>query len=138
MDRMSPRRQGDLGELSAMEWLGSRGYGVFYPIGHSPDCDLIVDDGCALQRVQVKTTTRWHKRRWEVMLCTRGGNQSWNRVVKYFSASRCDILFVAVADGRRWFIPADAVGGGSGIRLGGPKYAEYEVEPGRPLVSGHV
>lgn len=136
MDRMSPRRQDDLGELSAMEWLGSQGYAVFYPIGHSPDCDLIVDDGCALQRVQVKTTTRWRDRRWEVMLCTHGGNQSWNGVVKHFSSSRCDSLFVAVADGRRWFMPAGAVGGGSGIVLGGPKYAEYEVEPGRPLVPG--
>ena len=54
MDRMSPRRQGDLGELSAMEWLGSQGYAVFYPIGHSPDTDLVVDDGRALRRVQVK------------------------------------------------------------------------------------
>jgi PD-(D/E)XK endonuclease len=133
MARMSPRRQGDLGELSAMEWLGSQGYAVYYPIGHSPDTDLIVDDGCTLQRVQVKTTTRWRDRRWEVMLCTHGGNQSWNGVVKHFSSSRCDSLFVAVADGRRWFMPAGAVGGGSGIVLGGPKYAEYEVEPGRPL-----
>jgi len=115
---------------------GSQGYAVYYPIGHSPDTDLVIDDGRALRRVQVKTTTRWQNRRWEVMLCTRGGNQSWNRVIKYFSASRCDILFVAVADGRRWFIPADAVAGGSGIRLGGPKYAAYEVESGRPLVSG--
>jgi hypothetical protein len=105
-----------------------------YPIGHSPDCDLIADDGDALQRVQVKTTTRWRNRRWEVMLCTRGGNQSWNGVVKHFSSSRCDKLFVAVADGRRWFIPANAVGGGSGIILGGPKYAEHEIEPGRPLI----
>jgi hypothetical protein len=32
-------------------------------------------------------------------------------------------------------MPADVVEGGSGIVLGGPKYAEYEVEPGRPLVS---
>jgi len=61
-----------------MEWLGSRGYAVYYPIGHSPDCDLIADDGEALQRVQVKTTTRHRNHRWEVMLCTRGGNQSWN------------------------------------------------------------
>lgn len=118
-----------------MEWLGSQGYGVYYPIGHSPDCDLIIDDGCALRRVQVKTTTQWHNRRWLVTLCTRGGNRSWNGVVKRFSSSRCDSLFVVVADGRRWFVPADAVGGGSGIVLGGPKYAEYEVEPGRRLVS---
>jgi len=72
------------------------------------------------------------------MLCTRGGNQSWNRVVEYFSVSRCDSLFVVVADDRRWFTPADAVGGGSGIPLGGPKYADFEVEPGRPLISEYT
>jgi hypothetical protein len=138
MQRISPRRQGDLGELSAMEWLGSQGYGVYYPIGHSPDTDLVADDGSALQRVQVKTTTQMHKRRWVVTLCTRGGNQSWNGLVKRFSSSRCDRLFVTVADGRRWFMPAHAVGGGSAILLGGPKYAEYEVEPGRPLVSERI
>jgi hypothetical protein len=137
MNRMSPRRQGDLGELSAMEWLGSQGYRVYYPIGHSPDCDLILDDGATLQRVQVKTTTRHRNRRWEVMLCTRGGNQSWSGLVKRFSASRCDRLFVVVADGRRWFIPAEAVAGGTGVALGGPKYAEFEVEAGRPLFSAH-
>jgi len=116
-----------------MEWLGSQGYGVFFPIGHSPDCDLVADDGNTLQRVQVKTTTQMHKRRWVATICTRGGNQSWNGLVKHFSSSRCDSLFVLVADGRRWFMPAQAVGGGSAILLGGPKYAEYEVEPGRPL-----
>jgi Holliday junction resolvase-like predicted endonuclease len=132
---MSPRRQGDLGELSAMEWLGSQGYEVYYPIGHSPDCDLIADDGEALLRVQVKTSTRHPSDRWEVMLCTRGGNQSWNGIVKRFSASRCDRLFVVVAHGRRWFIPAERVTGGTGLVLGGPKYAEFEVEAGRALFS---
>jgi hypothetical protein len=67
------------------------------------------------------------------MICTRGGNQSWNGTAKLFSAARCDWLFVLVADGRRWFIPAGAVDGGSGIRLGCPKYARFEIEPGRPL-----
>ena len=135
MDRISPRRQGDLGEMSAMDWLASKGYGVNFPIGHSPDYDLIADDGESLVRVQVKTTTQYMKRRWKVMICTRGGNQSWNGTVKWFSPSRCDWLFVLVADGRRWFIPAEAVGGTSGLLLGGPKYAEFEVEHGRPLPS---
>jgi hypothetical protein len=133
MARISPRRQGDLGELSAMEWLGSKGYGVSFPIGHSPDYDLIADDGEALHRVQVKTTTRYRKSRWHVMICTRGGNQSWNGLVKRFGPSRCDWPFLLVADGRRWFIPAEAVEGGTGVHLGGPKYAEFEVERGRPL-----
>ena len=42
-------------------------------------------------------------------------------------------LFVLAGDGRRWFIPAAAVGGGTHILLGGPKYADYEIEPGRPF-----
>jgi hypothetical protein len=118
-----------------MEWLDSQGYGICLPVGHSPDYDLIADSGEALLRVQVKTTTRSVKRRWDVMICTRGGNQSWNGTVKWFSPSRCDWLFVLVGDGRRWFIPAEEVGGTSGLRLGGPKYADFEVEPGRPLPS---
>ena len=68
------------------------------------------------------------------MLCTRGGNQSWNGVAKYFGADRCDVLFVLVGDGRRWFIPSDAVEGRAGICLGGPKYAEFEVERGWPIL----
>ncbi len=81
----------------------------------------------------MKTSTVWRKGRFEVTICTRGGNQSWSGVVKHFSPSRCDWLFVHVADGRRWFIPAREVEGGSGMRLGGPKYVAYEVKPGRPL-----
>src|SRR3984957_19613157 len=116
-----------------MEWLGAHGYDVYYPIGHSPDCDLVADDGEKLERVQVKTSMQWRHRRWEVTLCTRGGNQSWNGLVKRFSSARCAWLFVAVADGRRWFVPSETVAGGTKIVLGGPKYAKYEVEPGRPL-----
>ena len=121
-----------------MEWLASQGYAVYYPIGHSPDCDLVIDDGDAFERVQVKTTTLLVKGRWKVTLCTRGGNQSWNGTVKRFSAERCDRLFVLVGNGRRWFIPADAVDGGSVIVLGGPKYAEFEIEAGRRLPSGQA
>jgi Holliday junction resolvase-like predicted endonuclease len=135
MGRLSARRQGDLGELSALEWLGTHGYGVWMPIGHSPDCDLIAEHGERLLRVEVKTTTRYRLDRWEVMVCTRGGNRSWNGVVKRFGASRCDWLFVLVGDGRRWFIPATGVDGGSGLRLGGPKHARFEIDPGRPLPS---
>jgi Holliday junction resolvase-like predicted endonuclease len=135
MERLSPRRQGDLGELSAMEWLGSQGYDVFIPLGHSPHVDLIADGGEELLRVQVKTSTHHVKGRWRVAVCTRGGNQSWNGLVKRFSSTRCDWLFVHVADGRRWFIPSESVLGGTAVHLGGPQYADFEVEPGRPLPS---
>jgi Holliday junction resolvase-like predicted endonuclease len=130
---MSPRKQGDLGELSAIDWLVSRGRPVWLPLGHAPDCDLVARIDGRLVAVQVKTSTYRHKGRFAVTLATRGGNQSWSGLVKRFSSERCDWLFVLVGDGRRWFIPAGAVGGGSGVVLGGPKYAAYEVEPGRPL-----
>jgi hypothetical protein len=129
----NPRRQGDLGEFSAIEWLGSRGYPIAIPLGHSPDYDLIAEIDGRLVRIQVKTATFIRNRRFEVSLCTNGGNQSWSGLVKRFSPDRCDWLFVLVADGRRWFIPARAVEGGNSIMLGGPKYAAYEVEPGTPL-----
>jgi hypothetical protein len=116
-----------------MEWLASGGAKIAVPIGHSPDWDVIAEIEGRLLRVQVKTTQCLRKGRWEVTLCTRGGNQSWNGLVKHLDRSRCDYLFVLVGDGRRWFIPASAVDGGSHIALGGPKYAEYEVDSGRPL-----
>jgi hypothetical protein len=131
---MNPRRQGDLGEFSAIEWLWSKGCPVWYPLGHSPDVDLVTRIAGRLVGVQVKTSTVRHKRGFALTICTRGGNQSWNGLVKRFSADRCDWLFALVADGRRWFIPANVVEGTTAIVLGGPKYAEYEVESGRPLI----
>jgi hypothetical protein len=129
----TPRRQGDAGELSAINWLFSAGAEVYVPLFTGPDVDLIADFGDRVDRVQVKTSTCWVKNRFVVALCTRGGNQSWNGIVKRLDASRCDRVFVHVGDGRRWYIPAIALGGGSGIVLGGPKYEEYEVESGEPL-----
>jgi hypothetical protein len=129
----TPRRQGDFGELSALEWLTAAGACVFIPLFSHPDYDVIADYAGRLVRVQVKTSGQWQRNRFIVSLCTRGGNQSWNGIVKRMDASRCDQLFIHVADGRRWYIPAAELGGTTSICLGGPKYAEFEVEPGRPL-----
>ncbi len=118
-----------------MTWLTQAGALVAKPLFENSDYDLIADFGDRLVRVQVKTSTCWVKNRFVVALCTRGGNQSWNGIVKRLDATRCDCLFVHVGDGRRWYIPAGALGGGSGIVLGGPKYAEYEVESGEPLAA---
>ena len=131
--RLDPRGQGDLGERSAMLWLGERGCGVFFPAFHSPDFDLVAEWGTGLQRVQVKTSTVFRKERWDVMVCTRGGNQSWSGVIKHLDPSLYDWLFVLVGDGRRWFLPSAEVEGTSSIRLGGPKYEAREIEPGQPL-----
>jgi PD-(D/E)XK endonuclease len=127
------RQQGDLGELSAMEWFASKGAIVCFPLGHSPDWDFVAQLDRRLIRVQVKTCIAFQKRRWRVSVCTRGGNQSWSGLVKRFDPASCDYLFAVVGDGRRWCIPADALQGKSRIALGGPRYAEFEVELGRPL-----
>jgi PD-(D/E)XK endonuclease len=132
------RRQGDLGELSAMEWFASKGALVCVPVGHSPDWDFVAELDGRLLRVQVKTCTFFRDKRWSVCVCTRGGNQSWNGIVKRFDATQCDYLFVVVADGRRWCLPSAALNGGTSVTLGGPKYADFEVEPGRPLPGSAV
>lgn len=91
--RLPPRRQGELGELSAIEWLSWSGAVVFIPVGHSPDVDLIADFGSGPIRIEVKTTVNHEAGRWKVMIATAGGNQSWDRIVKNFDRKRCDYLF---------------------------------------------
>lgn len=135
MQDLTPRQQGDLGELSAIEWLASKGAVVLKPLFHSPDFDLAGALGDAIFSVEVKTSRRRNGHRWSVAIATRGGNQSWNGVTKHFDAARCDYLFVLVGDGRRWFIPTRALGCRSGLTVGGPKYSEFEIEPGKPLPS---
>ena len=133
------RRQGDLGEASAIEWLTSKGALVFFPLGHSPDVDLIAELDGRLLRVQVKTTTyqtRTSKTRvrWNALIATNGGNQSWSGLTKLFDPNAVDYLFVLVGDGRRWFIPAGAVEATRCLSLGGVKYSECEIEPGKPIL----
>lgn len=119
-----------MGERAAVSWLWRAGAYVFIPTGHSPDYDLVADFGTGALRVEVKTSTvlaRNGAGRYDVHLSTSGGNQSWNRVVKFFEATRCDFVFILVADGRRWFIPTAAITARRGIVVGGPKCAEFEV-----------
>jgi hypothetical protein len=132
--KRNPRGQGDRGELSAALWFGERGASVFIPLFHNnPHFDLVADWGEGPKRVQVKTSSYFQNGRWGITLCTRGGNRSWSGLVKTLDPSQYDYLFVVVGDGRRWLIPADDVGGGSGLNLGGPKYERFEIERGVPL-----
>jgi hypothetical protein len=133
--QLNPRKQGDIGEGIAAAWLMQQGYGVWVPFGHSPDCDLLGERDRKLARVQVKTSTQQRNDRWVVATCTRGGNRSWNGVIKRLEGSRFDYLFVVVGDWRCWFIPSPEVDGRSGITLGGPKYSEFEVRPPVPWAS---
>ena len=127
------RRQGDLGEAAAIQWLTSIGAIVSFPLFHSPDYDVIADLGGAPMRVQVKTsshrvTSTGH---YAVQLATAGGNQSWTGLVKKFDPTRFEFLFVIVGDGRSWFIPSREIEGRRSIRLGGLKYSEFAVDVSR-------
>jgi hypothetical protein len=75
-DTWTPRKQGSLGELSAIEWLGHNADGLFKPLVEHPDHDFVAAFGAKLVRVQVRTSGAWHRNRFVVSLCTRGGNQS--------------------------------------------------------------
>jgi PD-(D/E)XK endonuclease len=145
MERLiNRRRQGDIGEASAIEWLTRGGALVALPVGHSPDFDLVAQIGEHLLRIQVKTSTQElhtpnEHLRFPVSLVTCGGNQSWNGVAKLFDPAKVDYLFALTSAGRRWFIPARDLEGKRAVQLGGPKYSEYEIErtaPIRELVYG--
>jgi hypothetical protein len=135
MTKFHPRRQGDLGEAAAIEWLTRIGACVAFPLFHSPDYDLIADLGRGLVRVQVKTSICRHGSgdHFAVQLATSGGNQSWNGVIKKFDPSRFDFLFAVVQDGRRWFIPSGEIEGTHSIVVGGDKYSEFQVGRAEPL-----
>jgi PD-(D/E)XK endonuclease len=124
----NPRRQGDMGEISAADWLTRSGYGVWISPGHSPDIDLLAQRKDRFLRIQVKTATVFRNGRFEVALVTKEGNQSGAGRIKNLDPARYDFLFVLVADGRKWFIPAGEVGGRTTVLLGGPKYAAFEVD----------
>ena len=121
-------------EASAIQWLAHNGALIFTPLLRSPNYDLIAEMDGRLVRIEVKTSNSLTRvGNWSVAVCTRGGNQSWNKIAKRFDPNRCDHLFVHVGDGRRWFIPASRIEGETSIVLGGRKYAQFEIEPGPPL-----
>ena len=134
MERLINRRQqGDLGEASAIEWFTRAGAVVSTPLGHSPDYDLIADFGDQPLRVQAKASAQLTRTpngnpRFPVQLATNGGNQSWTGVCKPIDPERFDYLFALTREGRRWIVPSHAIETGNVITLGGPKYAEFEID----------
>lgn len=124
------RQQGDLGEASAIEWFTSKGALVLVPFGHSPDYDLVAAIGNRVKTTTQQARTANGHPRFPVSLTTCGGNQSWNGVVKTVDPETIDYLFAHTGSGRRWLIPSTDIEGKRSVRLGGPRYAQFEIEPG--------
>lgn len=87
---MKSRTQGAVGIGRAIAYYTSQGYAVFVPVADVSRYDLVVDTGTSLLRVEVKTTTQPGG---AVGLRTKGGNSSWNGVVKRVSGTDCDVVF---------------------------------------------
>lgn len=111
MNFRNSKQQGDYGVLQAINYYMGKGYDVSLPFGDNLRYDLIVDKEGTLYRVQCKTsvTKNRHGTGFEVRLCTSGGNQSWNKVMKTISATEVDLVFAWCADGSIWEIPASDV-----------------------------
>ena len=104
------RQQGDFGQAAAVLWYVKEGYVVSVPTTEGCRYDLIVDKGTALHRVQVKTASQPRGNGFSVQLCTKGGNQSWNRANTYLSAMDCHEV-----------VPGQEVYGKSSITVGNAK-----------------
>lgn len=119
--------QGNIGEAAAILHFTKLGYIVSKPLFENTPYDLVVDDGCSLLKVQVKTTgNRKRATNFCVELRTKGGNTSWNGVVKVVTKATCDLLFVYCSDGSQYLIPVEEIDGQVSVTLG-RKYASFMV-----------
>ena len=123
-------------QTDAIGFFGRREMVVSIPLADNQGYDLVVEWRMRLLKVQVKTTTRRGRRgRFEVMLATAGGNQSYH-TVKRFDAGAVDLLYVLTDAGDRYVIPARAITATRGLGLG-HKWEVYRVLP-EPLGLRHI
>ena len=106
---MHNRAQGDVGEASAIEWLARQGALIFTPLFRSPDYDLVAEMAGRVMRIEVKTSSALTPiGNYAVAVCTRGGNQSWNKIAKRFDRN------AAITSSSTWLTGGD----GSSLRHG--------------------
>ena len=124
---LNSKSQGDIGVGAAIGYFSSLGWKVLIPLSDNQPYDLVIDDGVALKKVQVKTSK--HKDRYDkyvVTLSTSGGNKTGTKVKK-FDNSVVDLLFILLEDGKRYLIPANYVEAKRAIQMG-EGYKEFLVE----------
>lgn len=126
--RQNPRWQGEIGLTDAIGFFGRREMVVSIPLADNQGYDLVVEWRRQLLKVQVKTTTRRSPRgRFDVMLATAGGNQSFH-TVKLFDPDAIDLVYVLTDAGDRYVIPANQIEARRGITLGA-KWEPFRVDP---------
>lgn len=117
--------QGNIGEAAAILHFTKIGAKVSKPLFENTPYDLVVDVECELKRVQIKSTSSLSKYGiYQVELRTKGGNTSWNGVVKLADSTGCDLLFVYCENGDKYIIPVEVFDGKGRLSLG-KKYEEF-------------
>ena len=117
--------QGNIGEAAAILYFTKIGAKVSKPLFENTPYDLVVDIGGNLKRVQVKTSSSLNKYdNYVLELRTKGGNKSWNCVVKLADSSGCDLLFAYCENGDMYLIPVEEFDGQGRITLG-HKYEKF-------------
>jgi hypothetical protein len=129
--RTNPRKQGEIGLGAAIAHFTAAGWSVSIPLADNQPYDLVVDDGAALHRVQVKTTTcRSPRGSFVVSLETAGRNRS--RLTRTpFDHTAAELLFVLTDDGERYLIPTTAFRCTTKLTLG-EQYAAHRVPDRAP------
>lgn len=114
---MDRKQQGNTAEAFAIYYYTLHGYSVSKPIFENSNFDLIVEKSGSIKRVQVKSSNRVKGISFEVELRTKGGNTSWNGVVKVISNSSVDVVFVYASDGSFYEFDATALNGRKSVNV---------------------
>ena len=94
------KEQGDICEAFAIFYYTSLGYLVSKPLNHSSYYDLIIDIDGILKKVECKSSRhKPNEKSYLVELATKGGNQSWSKVIKKIDSTKVDEIFILDGDG---------------------------------------
>ena len=76
---MKPKEKGDLAVAQAISYFMMNGYEVCLPIGDKKPYDIVVEQGGALARVQIKYAGYYTgDKKYKAALRSMGGNQSFH------------------------------------------------------------
>lgn len=122
----NPRVQGDAGLGIAIAYFSRIGARVGIPLTDSQPYDLMVDDGNALCRVQVRTTTVKQGNAYVVGLKTVGANKT-RVVTRPFDSCAYEWLFAVCGDATVYLIPTSEISARYCLFLG-RKYEQFRLQ----------
>ncbi len=114
LKQSNTNKQGNVGLGRAISYYTDLGFVVSLPLNDSQPYDLVIDDGKALNKVQVKTTRFKKDGVYKVLL----ESKSWT-YRKKFDNTKCDTLFVLTEEGSIYEIPSKEITAKCELSLGG-------------------